>query len=290
MTAAERHCRLKSPGQAGKVGPSMIPRLIASFLAVALAARADESAIIAKARAYIGPESVLEGVTSVHFVGKLTSPDPAAPGDTSRIVSAKVDIVFQKPWQQWLTIDNGQIVRTFGLDDFDVWQKIADAKNPGRFRVSVLPLDMIRRIRADVWQNLYYFRGVEDVGGTVQDQGPVTIDGIACEKLLFTHPIGITYIRCFEQSTGRLVFTETDGGMKVRQEGEILAGGLRFPQRLVQKRTGAGGKEETSIYTFEKITVNEKFPDSLFQMPNPVPLAPAPPGASAPSPASAPAK
>ena len=82
---------------------------------------------------------------------------------------------------------------------------------------------------------------------------------------------GISFTRYFDAGTGRLILTETDRGDRIREEGEIVAGGVRFPQKVtsVSAGTDATGKPTgvRTVITFDRITVNETVPDSTFEVP-----------------------
>ena len=289
-----------------------------AFLSAALLARADEPAIIAKARAYLGSEDALNAVQSVHLIGEFVSDKAgAAPAST-------VDIIFQKPWQHHLVVTASQtvkatgvltddqraglapvpqatstVVRTISLNGYDAWERIqANQDTP---RMGLLSVDQIRVLRADVWENLGYYRGIEAVGGTEEDQGPATIDGVACEKVAFTHSPTVIYYRYFELTTGRLVYTETAGGLKIREEGSVEASGIKFPQKIVtiEPSTTPGATPRSTTLTLSKVTVNEVFPPQLFAVPLPpvpsrppvpvtLPATPAAPASAAPAPAAAP--
>jgi hypothetical protein len=284
-----------------------------AFLSAALLARADEPAIIAKARAYLGSEDALNAVQSVHMTGTFVS-DKSATAPAS-----VVDIIFQKPLQHHLVVTATQaikapgvltddqragiapvpqttstITRTIALNDYDAWEKVET--NADAPRIGLLSVDQIRVLQADVWENLGYYRGIEKIGGSVQDQGPATIDGVACEKVAFTHSANVVYYRYFDLATGRLVYTETAGGLKIREEGSIEADGIRFPQKIITTEPpGAPGTPPRSTtLTIEQVTVNQVFPASLFAVPlPPVPVRaavpPAPPAPAAPmAPAAAP--
>jgi hypothetical protein len=274
-----------------------------AFLSAAFLARADEPAIIAKARAYLGSEDALNAVRSVHLVGNFVSDKAgAAPAST-------VDIIFQKPWQHHLVVTASQtvkaggvlsddqraglapvpqatstVVRTIALNDYDAWERIQS--NADLPRLGLLSVDQIRVLRADVWENLGYYRGIEAVGGTVADQGPATIDGVACEKIAFTHSPTVIYYRYFELATGRLVYTETAGGLKIREEGSVEASGIKFPQKIItiEPATTPGATPRSTTLTIDHVTVNEVFPSTLFAVPlPPVPSRPPVPAMSAPA-------
>jgi hypothetical protein len=149
-------------------------------------------------------------------------------------------------------------------------------------------------LRADVWENLGYYRGIEAEGGRVEDQGPATIDGVACEKIAFIHTANVVYYRYFDQATGRLVYTETAGGLKIREEGAIEAGGIKFPQKIttIEPTSAPGATPRSTTLSIDHVTVNEVFPASLFEVPLPpvpvrppvmAPAAPAVPAAAAPT-------
>jgi hypothetical protein len=291
---------------------------LAAFLSIALLARADEPPIIAKARAYLGSEDALNAVRSVHLVGSVVD---AAADKTGGAPASTVDIIFQKPAQHRLVFTQTRlvkpvgiptddqraglapqpdtkstVVRTDALNGYDAWERLQANANPPR--LALLTVDQIRVLRADVWENLGYYRGIEATGGTMEDQGPATIDGTACEKIAFTHSTNVVYYRYFDQATGRLVYTETAGGLKIREEGTIEASGIKFPQKIVtiEPVPASGAAPRSTTLALEQVTVNEVFPDSLFAVPlPPVPVrapvpamaAPAAPAPAAPAPAPA---
>jgi hypothetical protein len=127
--------------------------------------------------------------------------------------------------------------------------------------------DQIKRLRATTWENLSFFRGIERVGGRMEDLGPVTFEGIACQKIAFIHDTNIIFYRFFEVSTGRLVYTETENGSSIREQGEIKVNGIRFPKSMVNTTKTPTGQLRTFTVTFDKITVNEVFPANLFAVP-----------------------
>jgi outer membrane lipoprotein-sorting protein len=243
---------------------------VARFVSVCLVAgsagvvSAAEPAVIAKARAYIASEAVLNGLRSVHYVGTLTSPDPAIPGQT---VTMAMDIVFQRPMQQRITTVSAKGTDNTALDSYDVWQRFEDRTDPAKNRQAILSVEQVRRLRANTWENLAFFRGIESVGGRTEDLGPVTVDGIACQKIAFIHAPNIIFYRYFDVATGRLVLTETEAGGRIREEGEVIVSGIRFPKLLTTEAKDAKGVWQKVTITFEKVTVNETFPASYFAVP-----------------------
>ena len=236
----------------------------------------DAAAIIAKARAYLGSEAALDGVRSLHFTGTMqeffgTDPTP---------VNSTVEIIFQKPCQQCIVRKWADKVETTGLDDLEAWLRTEDAKNPAQWRLTLLAPDFVKRLRANTWENLNFYQGLEREGGTVSVLGSADVDGVKTVKVAFTHEPGIVFTRYFDAATGRLVLTETEQGGRVRQEGEIMAGGLRFHAREIYQTQGPDAKgqivSKRMVITFDKITLNEVFPDSRFAVPALLPPAAAP--------------
>ncbi len=269
-----------------------------ALLVFPLAVRADEPAIIAKARAYLGSEEALSGVRSVHLVGSFVAGTVPAAGSSAApgtgASASTVDIIFQRPYQHHLVVtaiqtvpqnaratddqkagiapgsgNTSRVIRTIALNSYDAWEKVEVNNNPPQ--LGLLGKDQIRVLRADVWENLGYYRGLEAEGGHVEDQGPVTQDGVACEKVAFIHSPSVIYYRYFDRDTGRLVFTQTIGGLKIREEGMIVVSGIKFPQKIVtvEPQSAANPTPRTTTLTIDSVTVNEVFPTSEFSVPLP---------------------
>ncbi len=244
-----------------------LPRVLVAVLSallVAPALQAAEPAILAKARAYLGTESALDAIKSVHYVGTLVSSDPA---DATKQTRAAMEIIFQKPGQQRIVATSDKVIETTALDSYDGWQRIQDAADATKWRQTLLGTEQIKRLRANTWENLAFFRGIERVGGRLEEQGTKTVDGVACQKIAFIHGPGIVFYRYFETATGRLVFTETEAGGTIREQGEMVVNGVRFPRSIVTSTKNAQGQSQTVTINFEKIVVNTAFPDTLFRVP-----------------------
>lgn len=241
--------------------------LLATGLACVKIACAAEPAIIARARAFLGSEAAIAGLKSVQYFGTLETADPADPSKKSR---AKIEIVLQKPEQQRIAATYEKMVEVTALDGYEGWQRVEDPADRTKWRQTLLNKDQIKRLRANLWENLSYFRGIEQVGGSMEDQGTATIDGVTCQKIAFIHAPNIVFVRYFDLSTGRLVFTETEAGGTIREQGEVVVQGIRFPRSILTVSKDGKGQSVTVAITFEKIVVNETFPAKLFAVPAPV--------------------
>lgn len=228
------------------------------------AAGAAEPAIIAKARAHLGSEGALDGVKTVHFLGTLATLDPA---DPQKEVRAKMEIIFQKPDQQRIVATTEKSTEVTALDGYDAWQRLTDGADPTKWRQTLLGGDQIKRLRANTWENLSFYRGLERRGGQIEDQGDANVEGVACRKIAFIHSPTIVFYRFFEAATGRLVHTMTESGGTIREQGEIVVKGIRFPKSIVTETKTAAGKMQTVTIHFEKVMVNETLPSSLFALP-----------------------
>jgi outer membrane lipoprotein-sorting protein len=228
--------------------------------------QAAEPAIIAKARAYLGSEAALNAIKSVHYTGTVLSADPADPKKESR---ATIEIIVQKPDQQRVVAKSDRGVETTAVDGYEGWQRFQDSVNPQNRRLVVLKPDAVKRLRAQAWENLWFYRGLERQGGRVEELGTATIDGIACQKVAFIHAPNVIFYRYFDPATGRLVQTETEDGGTTREEGERVVAGVRFPKSMKMVVKSAKGGTQIVTIALENITVNEPFPAAVFRMPSP---------------------
>ena len=239
-------------------------RLLCLCAAAAISRAAEEPEIIAKARAFLGNDEALNAVNSVRYEGWLIAPDPANPGKETK---SAMEIIFQRPDRQRISVRSEKMVEVTGLDGYEAWQRVHDPADPTKWRQTLLGPDQIKRLRANTWENLSYFRGVESRGGRIEDQGTADVEGVACRKLAFFHGAGIIFFRYFDVATGRLVLTETEGGGKIREQGSTVVNGIRFPSGIVTITKNAKGEDTRVTITFEKITVNQPLPAGEFAVP-----------------------
>jgi outer membrane lipoprotein-sorting protein len=237
---------------------------LASIVLVSSVAAAAEPAIIAKARAFVGTEQALNAVTSVHFTGTLLAPDHADPTKQSQ---SKIEIIFQKPDQQRVTSTAPAVIETTALDGYEGWMQLQDPTDPKKRRLMVLRPEQVKRLRANTWESLAFFRGLDTQGGSIEEQGTQKIDDITCQKVAFIHGSNIIFTRYFDIATGRLVLTETEGGGTIREKGEMIVNGVRFPRSIETTTKNAKGEANTVTITFEKIELNQQFPATLFRVP-----------------------
>lgn len=238
-----------------------VPLFCLGFAPVALV-RADPETL-AKARAYVGAEETLDGVKALRFVGQLE----IVGADSPEAGTAQLEILFQKPDRQRITATNGTKTEITALDGYDAWQRVSDSADNAQWQVTLLGPDQIKRLRANTFENLAFYKEIGRAGGRVEDRGPATVDGVACRKLAFVHGPGIVFTRSFDVATGRLVLTETESGTAIREEGEIKAGGLRFPARIITTNPLPDGTSRIIRVTFSSVEVNPTIDSALFAIP-----------------------
>lgn len=233
--------------------PRCITILACALLASTGAFAVETDAIIARARAYLGAEAALDSVKALRFSGSI------AEGEEVR---GSIVITLKKPFQQRIERTIGDEREVTALDEFDGWTRSENLKDSDDWSLTLLTREHIRRLQANNVENLNFFKGAERRGGTVELRGGATIDGVDCAKVAFVHGQGIEFVRYFDKATGRLVMTETENGGQIRERGEQIVSGIRFPTRLESSLEG-----RTVVITFESIVVNGDYPNSLFEVP-----------------------
>jgi len=241
---------------------------VSALLAALSHAAAPTDEWLAKARAYLGPESAINAVKSLHFEGTIDTVERVAdPVDASKTIERPVrltiDIVFQKPMQQRQILRSEKVERRTALDGYDGWEKVSDLANPGKSSLTLLDPTGIKRLRASTIENLSFYANHDQDSRQLHLLGDVTVDGVACVKISFTHGSGFVFVRSFDKATGRLVKTEIENGGEIREEGDMIVSGIRFPRKVLNKT--ANGRV-TGI-SFDKVTVNESFPAEAFAVP-----------------------
>jgi hypothetical protein len=240
-----------------------VPILACAIALLATPLAQAEPAVLGLARAYRGPESTLEAITSVHYVGTLERRDPDHPDKGA--VSGALDMIFAKPLRQRMIDREERGSRTTVLDGYDAWDFTESNADPSKFRLTWLAAGDVKTLRANTWENLYNYSS--PAGGSIEDKGPATIDNIACERVDFTHAPGIVYERYFDRDTGRLVLT-VRGAETIRESGEIMVDGVRFPKTIASSTKTPTGKELVATVTFSSVVLNEKLGPDVFAAPS----------------------
>ena len=223
---------------------------------------------ISRARNYLGTDSALNNVTSIHFVGTLeTTEKVPSEKDKSILVeqpiNLPVDIIFQKPHRQRITVTGPKLIEVTALDGYDAWLRRTNPANPTQWQLTLLNVAQIKRLRAESWDNLNFLTGIDKLGGTVRLDGEATVDGVACVKLVVAYLETMVYTRYFDKATARLVKTYAQDGTEIREEGETIVNGIRFSRKVINR--SANG-HVTTVH-IDRVLLNENFPASEFAVP-----------------------
>lgn len=234
---------------------------------------ADERADmwIAKARAAVGSESALTAISSVRFIGTVetiqkipSKDDPAKMVETP--IRLAIDISFQKPYRQRIVVRSDKTIETTALDGYDGWIRRAEIGRENQAQFTLLESSQIKQLRANTWESLSFYRGIETRGGRVDYQGEADVDGKSCVMLAFVHAPNISFIRYFDKTTGLLIKTVTENSGEIREEGEIMVDGIRYHKVLIIKSPDG----QVTTITFESIKLNDPLPPVEFAMPDAV--------------------
>jgi hypothetical protein len=209
--------------------------------------------ILSRARAALGPEMAIESIKSIHFTGTIEL-DEGRTGD--------IDWVVRKPMQQRQSLVTSERLDVTGLDDFDAWNQVQLIRDPRQSKLTILGPRQAHRLRANTFESLYYFSSPSDIGGKVELLGDAEVDGTPCDRVAFTHFGGMVFVRHFDKTTGRLLLTETETGGTLREKGDLIVRGVRFPREIETSFNG-----ETRIVRITAIEVNEEFEDEYFRAP-----------------------
>lgn len=213
--------------------------------------------IISRARDFLGGDEALDKVKSLRLTGSVLLADGT---------SGDLELIVQKSVQQRLTLTIGNTREITALSGYDAWRRVETLDDPPKWEIMLLEPDRIRELRAQFWENIGFFHGIEKIGGRLEMRGEEMVDEVPCVKVAFIHGKGLEFLRYFNKETGQLMFTKGIGGEIIRESGSIMKKGIRFPKEL--ERTGVGPK---SIVIFSDVFVNEKFDNELFEVPLMVP-------------------
>lgn len=220
--------------------------------------------IIANARKYLGSEEKLESISTIQYQGVFESPLGGGSG--------YISIYLRKPLMQRMEVVNGSITETTAINDFEGWKRRVDNNVPNDWAFVILNLAELKRMRANTWENLNFFTGIEHLKGRVINKGPTRKDSRNAYLLIFEYDEGIYYERYFDAETGELISTINQNGVEIKEVGEIMVDGIRFPEKVMTLVDG----EIANIVTFVDIYLNEELDESLFDIPSLYPSLPLP--------------
>ncbi|MDA0346129.1 MAG: hypothetical protein O3C43_00310 [Verrucomicrobia bacterium] len=236
-----------------KVLAAMLASLLFSFQNLMGTPDPEILAILAKARSYVGEESVLNNVKSLRFIGTITTANGEEGG---------IEIHLRTPYQQLQILSGNGVVQEFGLNDYEAWKKVYRSDNPEEYNLIPSNPDQLKRVRANTFENLKFFSSDSNYQRKLEYLGRETISGELVERVKVVYG-SMYYIRNFKASTGQLILTEIETGEQIQESGEIKVSGIKFPKTLISLIDG----KEVHRISFDSVEVNPVFDDSLFAQP-----------------------
>lgn len=211
--------------------------------------------IIEKARAFVGPEDKIDGVEALYYEGEMVM----AAGGPNRGIT----LLLEKPAKQRLEITQGEGRITMvvnGLEGYMMQENLTT----GESGFAPLPLEQVRRFKANALENLYFFKFPASAQVRSKFMGEVDFRGQTVNRVRYIHPGGVQFVRYFDPKTGELVGTETDTGTINTEEGSMIIDGLKFSEKVLSFE----GDELANTITFSKVEVNPEVGDDAFAFPN----------------------
>ncbi len=220
--------------------------------------------VIANARKYLGAEEKLENIRTIQYQGVFESPLGGGSG--------YISIYLRKPLMQRMEVANGSITETTAINDFEGWKRRVDNNAPDDWAFVILNLAELKSMRANTWENLNFFTGIERLKGRVINKGRTRKDSRNAYLLIFEYDEEIYYERYFDAETGELISTINKKGVEIKEVGEIMVDGIRFPEKVITLVNG----EIANVVTFMDIYLNEELGESFFDIPSLYPSLPLP--------------
>jgi len=227
--------------------------LLGSAALTSLIAVPTAADTIRLARTHLGGDAALDRVNSLVYRGTFETADG---------VKGQINITLKKPARQHLELIVDDTQRVTAINDFEGWERVAKISNPDDWSMVLIDFNEFRRMRANSWENLFFFRGIEQMRGKVVDRGLVPFDGRQAHLLVFEYDRNLSYARYFDPATGALFATVNDRGQEIREEGEMMVDGIRFPREIVSRLQD----RDVMRVRFTEIRVNPPVDDQLFEV------------------------
>jgi hypothetical protein len=236
--------------------------LAAATPALHAAPTADD--IVARARAHVGLEDDLNGLTSIVYDGTMY--------DSKGQNVGSIVMKFKKPRSQRSEFISANGTEIEATDGYEGWALGID--NSGQKKMAIIMAPKLASYIDTSFENLYFFRGpLQRYGGTINYAGTADFQGAHCYVLTFNYPNGLVFTRYFDQQSYQLIGTLTDDGHTlIIESGSLLVNHVTFPTTI---QSFSDGKLVRTM-KFDKIQINVPLDDSQFDVPDTSVLLPTP--------------
>lgn len=224
----------------------------------------EVSAVLRLARARLGTEESLQKVQTLRYQGVFENYAEKTQGTFIIYLKAK--------YKQRTEFRVDGILRTTATDGLEGWSrvtKLADASVPleaeKKLDERVIPLSAqeLKRLQYNAYDNLNFFSDLTAIRGEVVLVGTAVQDGFPCYRVKFQFDDEIAVERFFDKEDGNLVATKTLNNVIIRETGNQMIAGIRFPRRVDAYQDGF----LLNRMTYTEIAVNEDIPDFIFSFP-----------------------
>lgn len=219
------------------------------------------SAIIEKARKFLGGNEKLEQIHTLKYVGTINSPERERAG--SLVMELK------KPLKQRIEIEtpSGDVEVT-AVNGYEGWI-LKQSAGEEAAEIRVMTPDNLNRMLVSTWENLNFFKEPTEQHAKSIYQGVTEYRGRTVHELHVIYPGGTpTFKRFFDVQTGDLMGSLTDDGLEFIESGMILVDGLQFPRKIEAYR----GEKRVHVIEFDEVIVNPSLADDRFEYPTSIPV------------------
>lgn len=212
---------------------------------------------VALGRAYMGGDSKLNAIDSVRFEGVLVY----AGGQ-----SGTVESIMKKPGYYQFISSIAGIRETSTLNPTSAWRKLENFQEPGAYTMSFYDVDELRYLEATIADSLGFLKAPKTRNGRIEFVGKGKVRGKSAVILNYVYNDRIWFRRYFDPETGRVMFMQSSKGMVYTYEGDIEAGGVRFPKKVLVSYISQYG-ESTMEISYSKAEVNLDVDLERFRVP-----------------------
>lgn len=190
-------------------------------LAKPLAFKPEE--LIRKARRHLADEASLNQVDTIDFRGQIV--------EAKNNQIKRIHMQLKKPDEGRIVIEDDRAVNIYSISGLGGFSEYKNKITGDYAQKPLTPLEQ-EKLLASVLNELYFYEGPELVGSHPVVVGPFVLDDVNVYSLKEECSSKTYFEHIIDAKTGRCIETNIDGNQIQRQEGTIIAGGIRFPKLL----------------------------------------------------------
>ena len=94
---------------------------------------------------------------------------------------------------------------------------VMSRRDPNNVVIGILDAPLVREMRANTFENLNFFSGIEQMRGRIVNKGKTKKDGRDVYVLVFKYKDSLYFERYFDAATGELISTVNGEGLAISQ-------------------------------------------------------------------------